>query len=431
MQTASVAGARRRLLSPTATDLVVLLGAAWAVRALAIAVWPASAHSADLNSWEQVAFQLRQGTNPYATTSILKWPPFALVLVWSIDHLAVFLGVSFFNVMRATLVAAEGAVAVVLYFLMRRFMPAREVRRILLVGICFNPVAILFSVQHENIDVFVGLCVVLALWALVSADRARDAAGWLAAALALGLGVFVKTVPLALMPLLAPGMRTASKLGRTLASALFVGPVVLSLAVVVVFGPHAVLDNVLGYRSIPGYFGITGLLDLAHLEGVTRAYSRVFTVVFVLGIAVLFRALWRRGLEPRRAILLAGLILAAIPSLGPGYAPQYAYWFMPALVASYPLFDGTWRRILLVFYVVGSLTFIVDYGLIAGLGHFFNAFFGDTGFLHRLSDRISTPGAQTVERLPLFAGFLVVLCAGWRRLWPPADVREADPSRAG
>jgi hypothetical protein len=198
---------------------------------------------------------------------------------------------------------------------------------------------------------------------------------------------------------------------------------------VVVFGPHAVLDNVLGYRSIPGYFGITGLLDLAHLEGVTRAYSRVFTILFILGIAVMFRALWHRGLEHRRAILLAGLVLAAIPSLGPGYAPQYAYWFMPALVASYPLFDDAWRRTLLVFYAIGALTFIVDYGLVIGLGHFFNGFFGDTGFVHRLSDRISTPGAQTVERLPLFAAFLVVLAAGWRRVWPPAGRPEVEPAR--
>jgi len=210
-------------------DLLIVLGSAWAVRAVAIAVWPASAHSSDLDSWEQVAFQLRQGTDPYATTAILKWPPFALVLVWFIDHVAVWLGVTFFTVMRAILVAAEGAVAAVLYFLMTRFAPAREVRRILLVGLCFNPIAILFSVQHENIDVFVGLTVVLALWALVSAERARDAAGWFAGSLALGLGVFVKTVPLALMPLLAAGMRTASKLGRTLAFALFFGPVVLSV----------------------------------------------------------------------------------------------------------------------------------------------------------------------------------------------------------
>ncbi len=84
MQTASAAATRSRLLTPTAIDIVVLLGSAWVVRAVAIAVWPASAHSADLNSWQEVAFQLRQGANPYATTEILKWPPFALVLVWSI-----------------------------------------------------------------------------------------------------------------------------------------------------------------------------------------------------------------------------------------------------------------------------------------------------------------------------------------------------------
>jgi hypothetical protein len=426
MQTASNAGARSRLLSPTAINLLIVLGSAWLVRAVAIAVWPDSAHSADLDSWEQVAFQLRQGTNPYASTEILKWPPFALVLVWSIDHLAVFLGVSFFTVMRATLVAAEGAVAVVMYFLMTRFAPAREVRRILLVGICFNPIAILFSVQHENIDVFVALFVMLALWALVSAERGRDAVGWLAASLALGLGVFVKTIPLALLPLLAPGMRTASKLGRTLALALFLGPAVLTLAVVIVFGPHAVLDNVLGYRSFTGFFGITGLLDLAHLHGLTRLYSRVFTVVLIVGVPVLFRVLWSRGLDAKRTILLAGLVLAAIPGIGPGYAPQYAYWFVPPLVASYPLFDDRWRRILLVCYAVAAVTFVIDYGLVEGLGHFFNGFFGDTGFLHRLSKGISTPGTQTLERLPLFAAFLVVLVAGCRRVWPRAGVEDGS-----
>src|ERR1700754_2493346 len=124
-------------------DLLLVLGSAWLVRALLIGVWPASAHSDDLDSWMQVAQQLRQGANPYGTTSIVKWPPFALVVVWSIDHVASWLGVSFFTVMRATLTAAEGAIAVVLYFLMTRFTPAREVTRILLVGISLNPIAIL------------------------------------------------------------------------------------------------------------------------------------------------------------------------------------------------------------------------------------------------------------------------------------------------
>jgi hypothetical protein len=423
MQTASFAGARGRFLSPAAMDLLIVIGSAWVVRAVVIAAWPASAHSADLNSWMEVAQQLRVHANPYATTDILKWPPFALVLVWWIDHVAIHLGVSFFTVMQATLVAAEGAVAAALYFLMTRFVPRREVRRILLVGICFNPIAILYSVQHENIDVFVGLFVTLALLALVSADRTRDAMGWLAGALALGLGVFVKTVPLALMPLLAPGMRRASKLGRWLAVALFLGPVTLSLAVMVVFGPDALVDNVLGYRSISGYFGITGLLDLAHLHGITRVYSHLFTFVLIAAVLVLFRVLWNRGLDGRRAILLAGLMLLAIPAIGPGWAPQYAYWFMPPLIASYPLFDDGWRRILLAAYAVAAVTFVVDYSLIEGLGHFLNNFFGDTGFLRHLSKRISTPGAETLVRLPLFACSLVVLVAGCRRMRTEPEAR--------
>ena len=65
----------------------------------------------------------------------------------------------------------------------------------------------------------------------------------------------------------------------------------------------------------------------------------------------------------------------------------------------------------------------------SGLGHFFNGFFGDTGFLHRLGERISTPGAETVVRLPLFAAFLVVLAAGCRRVWPKAGVEDRSHAR--
>jgi len=49
--------------------------------------------------------------------------------------------------------------------------------------------------------------------------------------------------------------------------------------------------------------------------------------------------------------------------------------------------------------------------------------FGDTGFLRHLSKRISTPGAETVVRLPLFACSLVVLVAGCRRMRTEPEAR--------
>src|ERR1051325_1273033 len=107
--------------------------------------------------------------------------------------------------------------------MMSRFASARAVRGALLVGISLNLIVIVFVCQHENIDVFVGLFVVLALWALVASQGAGDVVPWLAACLAVGLGAFAKTIPLILAPLLVPGFRAASRLGRLLGAALYLG----------------------------------------------------------------------------------------------------------------------------------------------------------------------------------------------------------------
>ncbi len=375
---------RTRSLPPAARDLLVVLGCSWLVRAAVMATWPRSAHSDDLDSWISVAQQLNRGANPYVTTTIVKWPPFALVVVWLIDHVARATDISFFTAMRVTLIGAESALVVVLYLLLSRFAPLSTVRRLLIVGISLNPIAILLVCQHENIDVFVGLFVALALWALVAYNRTNDVVPWLAGCLALGL--------------------------------LFLGPIVLGLSVVYVLAPKAVFDNVLLYRSIRGYFGVTGLLRIAHLDGLGAAYDRVFTVVLLVGVCALFRVAWHRGLGVNMTVLLGGLLLAAVPALGPGYGPQYAYWYIPPLLATYPLLDDAWRRILVGFYAVAATTYVVEYAFLRALGRFLVAFVDESSFLHKVSDRLSKPGAETVLRVPLFVAFLVLLVAGFRRL---------------
>jgi hypothetical protein len=394
----------------------VVLVCSWLVRAVVIATWPRSAHSDDLDSWMTVAHQLRIGANPYVTTTIIKWPPFALVVVWLIDHAARAFDVSFFTAMRLALIAAESAIVVVLYLLMQNFAPRHVVRRLLLVGISLNPIAILFVCQHENIDVFVGLFVALALWALVRFEQTSDPVLWLAGCLALGLGAFAKTVPLALAPLLAPGLRAASKLGRALGAALFLGPIALGLSIVFVLAPRAVFDNVFRYRSIRGYFGITGFLRIVHLDALGGVYDKVFVVALVVCTCGLFYLAWHRGLGVASTVLLGGLMLAAIVALGPGYGPQYAYWYIPALLATYPLFDPAWQRVLVGFYCIAAVTYVVEYAFLRALGQFLLAFIDGSSFLHRVGGRLSTPSGTTVLRIPLFVAFLVLLVAGCRRL---------------
>jgi hypothetical protein len=415
------AARRIRSVPFAARDILLVLVCSWLVRAVVIATWPRSAHSDDLDSWMRVAHELNIGANPYVTTSIVKWPPFAIVVVWLIDHAARGLGVSFFTAMRVALIAAESGIVIVLYALLRRFAPRRTLRRLLLVGISLDPIAILFVCQHENIDVFVGFFVVLALWALVAFRQTDEVVLWLAGCLALGLGAFAKTIPLVLAPILAPGFRAASKAGRVLGAALFLGPIVLGLGIVLALAPRAVVDNVFLYRSIRGYFGVTGLLRIAHLDGLGGAYDRLFVVVLVVSICLLFIKAWRSGLDAVSTVLLAGLMLAAIPALGPGYGPQYAYWYLPPLLASYLLLDEGWRRVLRVFFAVAVATYVVEYALLRALGRFLVAFFGDSQLLLRVSDRLSTPGGTTLLRIPLFAEFILLLVAGFRRLRSPPE----------
>jgi hypothetical protein len=138
--------------------------------------------------------------------------------------------------------------------------------------------------------------------------------------------------------------------------------------------------------------------------------------VLVFVVCVLFVAAWRRGLSASATVLLAGLMLAAIPALGPGYGPQYAYWYVPPLLASYLMLDDGWRRILVAFYAVAAVTYIVEYALLIALGRFLVAFFSGSSFLERASGWLSTPGHETLLRVPLFIAFLVLLVEGVRRL---------------
>jgi hypothetical protein len=395
---------------------LIVLGAAWAARAAFMLIVPTRAHSGDVHGWMVVAQQLREGHNPYATTTLLNWPPLWMGCIWLIDHVSRALGISFFLGLRLFLITVESVLIVLVYAFLARAAP-RQARLVVLVGLSLNPIAILLVCQHGNFDVIVGLFCFAGVVALTTAARTRDAVTWLAGALALGLGVLAKTTPLVLAPLLARGARSASGLGRVLASALFLGPVALGIGIIYVLAPHAVTENVIRYRSYGGYFGFTGLIDGFGPARFSTYYSRDVFPVLALGWVVAASVwLWRRELQERQTVLLAALVLFAVPALGPGYAPQYAYWWLPLLVATFPLFDGAWRKVLLAFYVICGAEYIAEYALFASHGAFLDAFFPSNGFLQRVAHHSGDPKWQTVFRLPYFVASLALLVAGVLRL---------------
>jgi hypothetical protein len=354
------------------------------------------------------------------------------MVIVAVDYASSMIGLEFWDGLRIWLSLVESALVVTLYAtLVSVGAERRSVRRALLVGIALNPVAILLVCLHGNSDVQVGLLVTLAVSALCAHWRSRDVVLWLLGCLFLGLGVLAKTAPLVLAPILAPGARVASRAARGLGVALFLGPAALGLGVIAVLVPIATWDHVITYRSTRGFFAVGGVLDerffgfAGWLDDVTGVdprvlHERVFTIAVVLALVWLCRRLWRSDpLGPERLFLVVATVLMVVVALGPGYGPQYAYWFLPALIGTYVLLDPSWRRLLLVTYVVAALTYAVEYAVVPWLGAYALAVAENSDWLADAGDYLDSPHRLVLFRLPLLAVYLLVIVAAIRRLAAP------------
>jgi hypothetical protein len=456
------------------SDLSILLGVSWLARVLFV-IAIGDAHSVDVDAWQRALEAEHDGQNPYET-GVLNWPPFWLQIIALLDAVANHVDTSFWTALRIYLIMAESALVATLYLTLVSVGARRDaVRRALLVGIALNPVAILLVCEHGNSDINVGLLVTLAVTALIAHWRSRDVVLWLCGCLLLGVGVLAKTVPLVLAPILAPGARLAGKAGTVLGAALFLGPAALGLSVIMALAPEATRMHVIEYRSLSGFFGVHGLLydvttvrawigpvmvvallvsaafiwrsgsrepplsaNLVFLVGallfmaavygvatlfdrlssldVRPRYDTLFTLLAIATIVWLSHRLWRGPLlKPEELFLVVAVTFMLVVAFGPGYGPQYAYWFMPALVATYVLLDDAWRRTLRIGYVVAGLTYLVEYGFIPWLGAWVPAVFGSSDWTTDVAEFL-IPYRLVLLNLPLFAVYLLVLAGGIERL---------------
>ena len=414
-----------------ATGLAVLVGA---VLVGVLRLLPEGSYSFDVHSWLGVAGLLRQGRNPYNETNLLNWPPLWMQLLYLFDQVSQLIHLRLLRVIQLFLVVVDALVAAVAYLMLRRHWNVRRSWLLITVGIALNPVAIILIDVHGNFDVVVALLVTLFLWAITGWRRHGRPEDWLLACLCVGVGGLTKTVPFVLAPLLLTGWRRLNMRLGVLGSALLLGPVVVGVSVIYVFGPQQVTAHVLDYRSIPGTFGMTGLTRALNLPVSDHTYTRAFEVLMLAVVAMVVVRAVRRGLSERELILLTALLLMLPPILGPGYAPQYAWWWLPTLVMAYAL-EGFWLRVpLLVLFVVASVTYAVDYALVPTLGGGVLVP-GHPSWAAASRVLASSLSAETYLRLPLFAAYLVVLLAAAvqlarRRPAPLVDAVRGAPEAA-
>lgn len=436
-------------------EVVWVLVCGWALRGAYLLLKPAGASALDAKYWEDVAGVLGAGGNPYVSTARLNYAPFWMQCIWGMSRLAEWMGVSFASVLWGALIAAESAVVVLMFRLMWEVGRSSEVRedplggaevgngagdarcrrRVMLWGVALNPAMVFQVCQHGNFDVMMAAWVVLFLTGVVRFGRSGDGVDWLGACLWLGLGVLTKTVPLALVPLLAVGARGLGWKVIRLGGGLVVGPAALAMSVAYVLAPEAVWGNVVRYRSLPGWYGVTGLL---HLAGAGRAglerYGAVFSWVLVAWLIGGTWWLWgssRHGGPPsgrpsgRWVVLLAGVVMLALPTLGPGYGPQYVWWYWPGVLVGYAAYEARWwRRLLLAAGAVLVVTYVSEYLTGSGMGGWMDEAWGR---------RWEGMRGQTLMRLPLFLASLAVLVSGVVMLRREANAAGdgAIPNAAG
>jgi len=404
--------------SSALADLAILTVAAVAARLAFGWILPPEAFSYDLRTWPRVAGLLREGLHLYISSDIMAWPPFWMQFVYLFDHLAALLGVPLFRVIQAFLTSVEIATMTILYgALVNRFaLPRTAVRRTLLVGIALNPMIIMLNCQHGNFDSIVGLWVLLAVLMVCRFMQYGERADWLLACMMLGLGILTKTTPLVLVPLLFFGFRRLLLIDKICGALLVFGPVVLAVSVLYVVWPTQIATNVLGYRSSPGWFGITGLLQLAGASRLYAIYPKIYPALMLVALAA--TSVWalhiRRASRPK-VVLLAAMLLAAVPALGPGYASQYIEWFYPLWVMVYAFSDRPGRRLLFACFAIAATTYAMEYAFIPSHGGFLRFFF-DARWIVRWSGALSSQSVGTLFRLPLFACYLAALGFGACRL---------------
>lgn len=410
-------------------------------RAAYLVVLPASSLSHDLYAWQQVAQVLVGGQNPYAETHLINYPPLWLQCIFVLVRVTMWTGgdgETFLVLVRVLLIACECVcVVLVLMISYRRFQSGTALKWVV-VGIALNPVCILLSVQHGNFDVIVGVWVLLFVLCLMDFCAAGETESWLFACLCLGLAILTKTVPFVLLPLLFYRSGRLSRKAKALGGVLALGPVTLGMSVIFALAPAGVSRNVLAYRSIPGFFGITGLVEMIGLSQVNVVYGRLFPILLLVGLVAAGRAFARLRvvLDDQFVILACVLLLLAVPLFGPGYSPQYIYWFLPLLLLLASPDDSRWRPLVRALLLVALATYLVEYALFLSHGAFLIRACGMVG-LRPLADALGSRTGQTLVRLPLFAVYLLFFATGCLRLrqaagWSgsggsePADGTTAD-----
>jgi Gpi18-like mannosyltransferase len=199
-----------------------------------------------------------------------------------------------------------------------------------------SPASLMITGFHGNVDsVLVWLLVLAALEC--SADRAAWCGLWF------GLACNVKIIPLLVAPVFFFHWLSRKNARRFFLTASLT--ILAGWSYPLIAMPRTFLQNVLGYSSNWGAWGITFWLGQTHLaalmpagfSGLTPTQLAIMSALKVIIVAAALALAWqRRALEPAEIFSTLALVWAVFFVFAPGVGAQYLVWFAPFLLLAAP-----------------------------------------------------------------------------------------------
>ncbi len=388
------------------STFAAIMACVMVTRLLFVWLMPAT-YSNDMLTWPHMVEVLKEGKNPYST-GLLNYPPFWIQVLYGVYKVSEITSISVIGLVQVILAGSEVAVAFLCWQLLRKFFGVTGSLKTLLVAFAFNPILILLTCQHGNIDIIVAFWILLFAWFLLHYLATRSVVSWLAACFFLGIGILTKTIPVILLPLLFVGVKQRERSVTLFGLVLLFSPVALGMSIIYVLDPANVGGHVLGYRSLGGWYGITGFLGRLNAFHLIELYSKI-SPFMMLGLIGFFS--WycgkRDSLTPQDVVRIALSLLVFIPTFGPGYSPPYILWFLPLLVIYYFLSSAGIRKFLMVGYVITAATYIVEYAFFNSHGAFLSKI-NPSPQMIALCDELGARPTQVLIRIPMFLFFVSV-----------------------
>lgn len=377
-----------------ASGMPILIGGF--VVGIAVRVWVIlhGVEVADVQHLHNIGRYFLAGNDPYRLPPFeSNFPPIALLLEASAELASRFTNVPFQITFKIWPLAADVGTGLVIFALLLHARLSRRRAAVWSALFLLNPVSILITAAHGNLDPVTNFLSVLALALIVRNPKRLFA--W--SALALGVAIGIKPNPVLLLPILAgyPGLSIRQRVLFVVITAL---PAGLTFIPFFLDTPAGVIGNVFGYTGeldfgygailrIAWYFKTGGL----HLPG-TVPLDLVSVTRLTFGLAYLALLAYGVGrMNPARLVTSTYLLFYVLFT---GQSAQYAVWIVP-----FAILAGDW--------------FVLAYSAAAlfGLVGFYSFFFPQILF----GDLTWFPDQLPINA-PLYAGGILAMW-GFSTLW--------------